>query len=85
MLAPDPKIVAAFLTVQVGDPDFQRRGIWGLFAGTFNGGRFRAELDRYLVGDDVPGYGGLCERESQGAEKQEAVHCQAYRQILPGT
>jgi predicted ATPase/DNA-binding winged helix-turn-helix (wHTH) protein len=33
------------LAEQVGDPDYQRRGIWGLFAGTFNGGRFRAALE----------------------------------------
>jgi predicted ATPase len=33
------------LAEQVGDPDYQRRGIWGLFAGTFNSGRFRAALE----------------------------------------
>jgi predicted ATPase/DNA-binding winged helix-turn-helix (wHTH) protein len=32
------------LAVEVGDPDYQLRSIWGLFAGSFNRGDFRASL-----------------------------------------
>ncbi len=33
------------LAESVGDPDYQLRAIWGLFAGSFNSGDFRAALD----------------------------------------
>ncbi len=32
------------LAEQVGDPDYQLRAVWGLFAGSFNRGNFRAAL-----------------------------------------
>jgi hypothetical protein len=32
------------LAEQVGDPDYQLRAIWGLFAGSFNGGHYRKAL-----------------------------------------
>jgi predicted ATPase len=56
------------LAEQVGDPDYQKRAIWGLFAGSFNSGnyqhalglarRFRALADRAddkLIGDRLIG------------------------------
>ena len=33
------------LAEQVGDADYQLRGIWGLFAGSINSGDFRAALE----------------------------------------
>ena len=33
------------LAEQLGDLDYQRRAIWGLFAGAFNGGAFRTALE----------------------------------------